>query len=88
MMIPIIRSGESKMDCKYPSVVGEDGKICFGIWYEVHGDTPGPRHGWLKANGEICRFATRDEAETEAASLNKSMNGQYTVTTIGDTDYF
>ena len=67
--------------------------IYFGIWREVQDDVTGPRHGWLKSNGEICRFATPADAEREAASLNKAMNGpnakasfRYTATILGDTD--
>lgn len=43
----------------------------FGIWCEVWGGVTGPREAWLKDNDGLRRvFATRDEAEAEAARLN------------------
>jgi hypothetical protein len=67
-------------------------KLYYGIWCEVRAVT-GLRHSWLKSNGAYKRFATREEAAAEAASLNKSMNGpnakasfRYTATILGDAD--
>jgi hypothetical protein len=33
----------------------------------------GNRAAWLKSNGEICQFATREEAEKVAAELTAAM---------------
>jgi hypothetical protein len=68
--------------------------IYYGIWCEVQGAT-GTRYSWLKSNdGAYRRFATCEEAEAEAASLSKSMNGPnakasfcYTAAVLGDTDF-
>lgn len=42
----------------------------FRIWCEVWGGVTGSRAAWLKQNGEIADFATREAAEAEAARLN------------------
>jgi hypothetical protein len=33
----------------------------YGIWAEIYGGTLGYRCEWLKANGEMLRYDTRDE---------------------------
>ena len=43
----------------------------FGVWCEVYGML-GHRAAWLKENGEIVRYATREEAEAEAKRSNDS----------------
>lgn len=47
----------------------------FRVWCEVWGGVTGPRQAYLKSNGEISEFSTREEAEKEAARLNEKMNG-------------
>jgi hypothetical protein len=46
----------------------------FGIWCEVWGGVTGNRAAWMKADGEIVRYETRDEAETEASVQNERTN--------------
>jgi hypothetical protein len=50
-------------------------KTMFRIWCEVCGGVTGSRAAWLKHNGKIAEFATREEAEAEAAYYNKTANG-------------
>jgi hypothetical protein len=47
----------------------------FGIWAEVRGGVTGHRCAWLKANGELQRYATRQQAEAEATRLARERNG-------------
>jgi hypothetical protein len=47
----------------------------FGIWCEVFGGVTGHRQSWLKHCGELARFASRAQAEQEAARLNAATNG-------------
>jgi hypothetical protein len=47
----------------------------FGIWCEVSGGVTGYRCAWLKSDGEIQTFETREAAEVEAARLMKATNG-------------
>ena len=53
----------------------EDGKAAvrpsFGVWCTVSGGVTGDRQAWLRNDGATMRFATRDAAETQAASLRK-----------------
>jgi hypothetical protein len=51
----------------------------FLIWCRVTGGVTGTREGVLKRNGERATFATRAEAEAEAARLDKQMNHRYAV---------
>ena len=46
----------------------------FGIWCEVWGGVTGSRRSWLKAEGEIQRYDTREQAEAEAARLAQDRN--------------
>jgi hypothetical protein len=46
----------------------------FRIWCEVWGGVTGHRTAWLKDDIGIATFATREEAEAEAARLNASGN--------------
>lgn len=45
----------------------------WGVWCEVWGGVTGAREAWLKNDGKIAAFATREEAETEARHLNDKM---------------
>lgn len=46
------------------------------IWCQVSGGVTGYRAAWLKnGNGEEASFATREEAEREAAELTATANG-------------
>jgi hypothetical protein len=47
----------------------------YGIWAEIYGGTLGYRCEWLKANGEMLRYDTRDEAVAEATRLALERNG-------------
>jgi len=47
----------------------------FGIWCRVSGGVTGTREAWLKADGKVQLFDTREQAEEEAARLNKLNNG-------------
>jgi hypothetical protein len=47
----------------------------YRIWCEVWGGATGHREDWLKDDGNVATFATREEAEAEAAQLNTSANG-------------
>jgi hypothetical protein len=47
----------------------------WGVWCECWGGVTGNREAWLKSHGTIAQFATRQEAETEAARLNTRANG-------------
>lgn len=61
--------------------------LYYGIWCEVWGGAPGPRHSWLKSNDSAYkRFATHADAEAEAARLN-GPNACYTAAVLGDTDF-
>jgi hypothetical protein len=47
----------------------------FGIWCQVWGCcVTGSRSAWLKANGEIQRFETREQAAAEATRLARERN--------------
>jgi hypothetical protein len=46
----------------------------FGIWCEVWGGVTGHRAMWLKADGKLAEYATREEADAEAQRLNKERN--------------
>jgi len=64
----------------------------FGIWCEVSGGVTGYRCAWMKNNGVLGKFATRDEAEKEAHARNEKANGnpyrtadfRYTVRELSD----
>lgn len=43
----------------------------------VSGGVTGTRESVLKANGEVRYFATKKEADAEAVSMRKAMNGPY-----------
>jgi hypothetical protein len=47
----------------------------FGIWCEVWGGVTGSRAAWMKADGQLVRFGSREAAEAEAARLNERLNG-------------
>ena len=47
----------------------------FGIWAEVWGGVTGHRCAWLKADGVIQQYQTREEAEAEATRLAREHNG-------------
>jgi hypothetical protein len=41
----------------------------YGIWCEVWGGVAGHRESWLKVEGEIQRYKTKEEAEAIAADI-------------------
>jgi hypothetical protein len=45
----------------------------FRIWCEVWGGVTSRRASWLKSNGVVAEYITREEAEAEAARLNRKM---------------
>lgn len=49
------------------------------ILCRVWGGITGSREAYLKRNGELAIFASREEAQAEAARLNSKMNGPYAV---------
>jgi hypothetical protein len=51
----------------------KNNEMTYGIWAEVSGGVTGSRAAWLKSNGEIREFATREGAEEVAAELNATM---------------
>jgi hypothetical protein len=46
-------------------------------------DVTGSRAAWLKHNGKIAEFATREEAEAEAAHYNKTAIGDHRAAPYG-----
>jgi hypothetical protein len=46
----------------------------FGIWCQVWGGVTGRRSAWLKANDEIQRFETREQAAAQATRLARERN--------------
>ncbi len=51
--------------------------MTYAVWCRVSGGVTGTREAWMKDANGIVRFATKDEAQTEADRLNKQMNGPY-----------
>src|SRR5262249_32128275 len=47
----------------------------FGVWCAVWGGVTGSRASWLKSNGEIQIFESREAAEQVARRLDASTNG-------------
>lgn len=45
----------------------------WGIYCTVSGGVTGRRQAWLKSDGEVVEFGTREEAEAEATRLRSSM---------------
>jgi hypothetical protein len=41
----------------------------WGVWCEVWGSATGSRASWLKHDGKLVEYASREEAETEANRL-------------------
>jgi hypothetical protein len=56
-------------------------KKTFRIWCEVWGGVTDRRASWLKSNGGVAQYITREEAEAEAARLNRKMGGNSYSTT-------
>jgi hypothetical protein len=63
----------------------------WGIFCEVWGGITGRRSAWLKSNGKLAVFSSREEAEAEAKLCNDKTNGNphrtasfaYTVRPLG-----
>jgi hypothetical protein len=49
--------------------------MTYRIWCTVSGGVTGPREAWLKSNGEIREFPTRELADAEANRLNSRYRG-------------
>jgi len=62
-----------KVEILHPVEIPEDEVLLapreWGVWCEVWGGVTGSREAWLKSNGARATFATREEAEAEAAGL-------------------
>lgn len=62
----------------------------WGVWCEVFGGVTGPRAAWLKHDGNVQRFASKDLADHEArllaarAAPNARANFRYTAKGFGD----
>jgi len=42
----------------------------WGVWCTVWGGVTGHREGWMKSNGEIRTFDTKEQAEAAAARMS------------------
>ena len=51
----------------------------WGIYCTVSGGVTGSRQAWLKSDGELVEFGTREEAEAEATRLRNSV-GRHSAT--------
>jgi hypothetical protein len=73
-----VRVGESvgfKSDYEqYGTIVimtsAEQATRIWGVWCEVWGGVTGSREAWLKADGKVATFATKEEADAEARDQN------------------
>lgn len=45
--------------------------MTFRIWCRVSGGVTGTREAWLKSDGVVKEFATREAAQAEADKLNR-----------------
>lgn len=62
----------------------------FGVWCEVSGGVTGFRQSWMKSDGVIRRFATREEAQAVVDAMqsrtrgnpHRTANFSYTVRTL------
>jgi hypothetical protein len=50
-----------------------DAGKAFGVWCRVSGGVTGHREAWLKANGVIRIFTSRDDAQKVASDLNRNV---------------
>jgi hypothetical protein len=54
----------------------------FRIWCEVWGGVTDRRASWLKSNGVVAEYITREEAEAEAARPNRKIGNSYSTTSF------
>lgn len=47
----------------------------FRIWCSVYGGVTGTREAWMKSEGEVMEFETREAAEAEAAKARAGTAG-------------
>jgi hypothetical protein len=70
------KPGNGPRDCT--EIAGQDSNgrdgMTYRIWCKVSGGITGTREAWLKANGKICEYATREQAAQVARDLNERSN--------------
>ena len=49
-------------------------KAKWGVWCEVSGGVTGSRSAWMKREGKVIAFDTREEAEAEAKAARTSVS--------------
>ncbi len=52
------------------------GQPRYGVWCEVSGGVTGDRESWLKRDGVLELFATREEAADRADAIRAKISGR------------